>query len=95
MGKDNVPFHTVIFPGTLLGTGIFFRNLFIDFLHATGDPYTLLHHLSTTEFLNYENDKFSKGRGIGVFGNQAQETGISSEVLIFNSTLYASQPFVV
>lgn len=33
MGKDNVPFHTVIFPSTLLGTG---------------EDWTLLHHISTT-----------------------------------------------
>lgn len=64
MGKDNVPFHTVIFPGSLLGTG---------------DNYTMLHHVSTTEFLNYENTKFSKSRGTGVFGDQAKETGIPSE----------------
>lgn len=25
MGKDNVPFHTVIFPATLLGTGVFWH----------------------------------------------------------------------
>lgn len=64
MGKDNVPFHTVIFPGSELGTG---------------DNYTMLHHVSTTEFLNYENTKFSKSRGIGVFGDQARDTGIPSE----------------
>jgi len=33
MGKDNVPFHTVVFPCSLMGTG---------------DNYTLLHHVSTT-----------------------------------------------
>lgn len=65
MGKDNVPFHTVIFPGSQLGTG---------------DNYTMLHHLSTTEFLNYEGTKFSKSRGIGVFGDHAKETGIPQEV---------------
>lgn len=47
MGKDNIPFHTVIFPCTLLGTG---------------DKFTMLHHISTTEFLNYEDLKFSKSR---------------------------------
>lgn len=45
-----------------------------------GDNYTMLHHVSTTEFLNYENTKFSKSRGIGVFGDQAKDTGIASEV---------------
>ncbi|QLG72978.1 hypothetical protein HG535_0E00620 [Zygotorulaspora mrakii] len=65
MGKDNVPFHTVIFPGSQLGTG---------------DKWTLLHHLNTTEYLQYEGGKFSKSRGIGVFGNNAQESGVSASV---------------
>ncbi|KMQ41382.1 methionyl-tRNA synthetase [Trichophyton rubrum] len=65
LGKDNVPFHAVIFPGCQLGTK---------------DKWTMLHHLSTTEYLNYEGGKFSKSRGIGVFGNNAKETGVSSDV---------------
>lgn len=40
----------------------------------------MLNHLSTTEYLNYENGKFSKSRGIGVFGDQVKETGISPSV---------------
>lgn len=40
----------------------------------------MLHHISTTEFLNYEDDKFSKTRGTGVFGDDAKNTGIPSEV---------------
>lgn len=65
MGKDNVPFHSVIFPGSQLGTK---------------ERWTMLHHLSTTEYLNYENGKFSKSRGVGVFGTNAKDTGISSDV---------------
>lgn len=65
MGKDNVPFHSVIFPGSQIGTG---------------EPWTMLHHLSTTEYLNYENGKFSKSRGVGVFGNNAKDTGIPPDV---------------
>lgn len=65
MGKDNVPFHTVVFPGSQLGTG---------------DDWTMLHHLNTTEYLQYEGGKFSKSRGVGVFGNNAQESGISPSV---------------
>ena len=65
MGKDNVPFHTVIFPGSQIGTG---------------DKWTRLNHLSTTEYLNYENGKFSKSRGVGVFGDTAQEIGIPPSV---------------
>ncbi|ODH35620.1 methionine-tRNA ligase [Paracoccidioides brasiliensis] len=65
LGKDNVPFHSVIFPGTQIGTR---------------DKWTKLYHLSTTEYLNYENGKFSKSRGIGVFGNNAKDTGIPPDV---------------
>ena len=65
MGKDNVPFHSVIFPGSQIGTG---------------EKWTMLHHLSTTEYLNYEDGKFSKSRGIGVFGNNAKDTGVPSDV---------------
>jgi methionyl-tRNA synthetase len=75
MGKDNIPFHTVIFPSTLLGTG---------------ENWTLLHHINTTEFLNYENGKFSKSRASGVFGDDVQKTGIPSE--IWRYYLLANRP---
>lgn len=68
IGKDNIPFHTVIFPSSLLGTG---------------DTWTMLHHMSSTEYLNYESGKFSKSKGIGVFGNDAQDTGIPADVWRF------------
>lgn len=65
MGKDNVPFHTVVFPATQIGTK---------------DKWTKLHHLNTTEYLQYEDGKFSKSRGVGVFGNNAKDTGVSASV---------------
>ncbi|XP_058757491.1 methionine--tRNA ligase, cytoplasmic-like [Vicia villosa] len=65
MGKDNVPFHTVIFPSTLLGTG---------------ENWTLMKTISVTEYLKYESGKFSKSNGIGVFGNDAKDTNIPVEV---------------
>ena len=68
IGKDNIPFHTVIFPSSLLGSG---------------DNWTMLHHMSSTEYLNYESGKFSKSRGIGVFGSDAMETGIPADVWRF------------
>lgn len=68
IGKDNIPFHTVIFPATLL---------------ATGQKWTMLHHMSSTEYLNYEGGKFSKSRGVGVFGNDVQETGIPTDMWRF------------
>jgi methionyl-tRNA synthetase len=68
IGKDNIPFHTVIFPSSLLGSG---------------DNWTMLHHMSSSEYLNYESGKFSKSRGIGVFGTDAKETGIPADVWRF------------
>ncbi|MCL1929324.1 MAG: methionine--tRNA ligase [Treponema sp.] len=68
IGKDNIPFHTVIFPSTLLGSG---------------EKWTMLHHMSSSEYLNYESGKFSKTRGIGVFGTDVMETGIPADVWRF------------
>ncbi|KIJ66874.1 hypothetical protein HYDPIDRAFT_108820 [Hydnomerulius pinastri MD-312] len=65
MGKDNVYFHTIYFPAMLL---------------ADGGNWTTLHHISTTEYLNYEGGKFSKSKGRGVFGPAAKETGIPASV---------------
>ncbi|KAJ2640508.1 methionine--tRNA ligase mes1, partial [Coemansia sp. RSA 1694] len=65
MGKDNVPFHTVVFPSTQI---------------ATGDSWTQLHHMAACEYLQYESGKFSKSRGVGVFGNNARDTGVPSDV---------------
>ena len=68
MAKDNIPFHTVIFPSSLLGTG---------------KPWTTLHHINSTEYLNYEDTKFSKSRNIGVFGDDVRETGIPADLWRF------------
>jgi methionyl-tRNA synthetase len=68
IGKDNIPFHTVIFPSTQL---------------ATGQKWTMLHHMSSSEYLNYETGKFSKSKGVGVFGTDAKDTGIPADVWRF------------
>ncbi|XP_059688633.1 methionine--tRNA ligase, cytoplasmic [Gavia stellata] len=68
MAKDNVPFHSVIFPCSLLGAD---------------DNYTLVNHLIATEYLNYEDGKFSKSRGVGVFGDMAKDTGIPADIWRF------------
>ncbi|MCK5629822.1 MAG: class I tRNA ligase family protein, partial [Nanoarchaeota archaeon] len=64
-----------VFPASLLGSG---------------DPYTMLYRISSTEYLNYEEGKFSKSRGIGVFGTDAIETGIPSDV--FRYYLLVNRP---
>ncbi|MDR1248084.1 MAG: class I tRNA ligase family protein, partial [Treponema sp.] len=68
IGKDNIPFHTVIFPSSLLGSG---------------DHWTMLHHMSSTEYLNYEGGKFSKSLGVGIFGADVMETGIDADIWRF------------
>ena len=68
IGKDNIPFHTVIFPCTELGSG---------------KDWTKLYHMSSTEYLNYEDGKFSKSRGVGVFGTDAIDTGIKADAWRF------------
>ncbi|CAL4121879.1 unnamed protein product, partial [Meganyctiphanes norvegica] len=68
MAKDNVPFHSVVFPSCQLGTG---------------QDWTKVTHLIATEYLNYEEGKFSKSRSVGVFGDQAKDTGIPSDIWRF------------
>jgi methionyl-tRNA synthetase len=75
IGKDNIPFHTVIFPSSLLGSG---------------EKWTTLHNMSSTEYLNYESGKFSKSKGVGVFGNDARDTGIPADVWRFY--IYYNRP---
>ncbi|ODM96096.1 Methionine--tRNA ligase, cytoplasmic, partial [Orchesella cincta] len=68
MAKDNVPFHSILFPASLKGTK---------------EPWTLVRHLIATEYLNYEDGKFSKSRGVGVFGTDVMETGIPADIWRF------------
>ncbi|MGV8171268.1 MAG: methionine--tRNA ligase [Candidatus Woesearchaeota archaeon] len=65
MGKDNIPFHTILFPAFCIGAH---------------DNYTLMRDISVNEFLNYENGQFSKSRNLGVFGDDARDTGIPADV---------------
>ncbi|MBT9383438.1 methionine--tRNA ligase [Pseudooceanicola sp. CBS1P-1] len=56
MGKDNVPFHTLGFPATILGSG---------------EPWKLVDYIKSFNYLNYEGGQFSTSRGRGVFMDQA------------------------
>ena len=58
MGKDNVPFHTVGFPVTILGSG---------------EPWKLVDDLKGFNYLNYEGGKFSTSGKRGVFMDTALE----------------------
>ncbi len=56
MGKDNVPFHTLSFPATIIGSG---------------EPWKLVDYLKSFNYLNYDGGQFSTSRGRGVFMDQA------------------------
>ena len=56
MGKDNVPYHSITFPATLLGTKEGFKQ--VDYLKGSS-------------YLTYEGGKFSKSENRGVFATDA------------------------
>jgi methionyl-tRNA synthetase len=56
MGKDNVPFHTLSFPVTILGSG---------------EPWKLVDYIKSFNYLNYDGGQFSTSQGRGVFMDQA------------------------
>ncbi|MBX7071024.1 MAG: methionine--tRNA ligase [Microthrixaceae bacterium] len=58
MAKDNVPFHTVGFPATLIGSG---------------EPWRLVDRLKSFNWLNYYGGKFSTSEHRGVFMGDALE----------------------
>ncbi|MCJ7649266.1 MAG: methionine--tRNA ligase, partial [Candidatus Lokiarchaeota archaeon] len=64
IGKDNIIFHLIVFPGLLLGYN---KN------KAEEDKFVLPYNVSSTEWLMYENTKFSKSRGIGIWIDDALE----------------------
>lgn len=69
MAKDNVVFHSVVFPATLIGTG---------------DPYKLTNAIDAVEYLSFGKKlKFSKSKKIGIFGDDAKESGICADVWRF------------
>ena len=56
MGKDNVPFHTVGFPVTIM---------------ASGEPWKLVDRLKGFNWLNYDGGKFSTSGKRGIFMDKA------------------------
>ena len=64
IGKDNIIFHLIVFPGLLLAYN---EN------KKKNENLVLPYNVSSTEFLMYENDKFSKSRGIGIWIDEALE----------------------
>jgi len=58
MGKDNVPFHTLSFPATILGSG---------------EDWKLVDYIKSFNYLNYDGGQFSTSQGRGIFQDQALE----------------------
>nr|MBQ0091075.1 methionine--tRNA ligase [Candidatus Enterousia merdequi] len=58
MGKDNIPFHTITFPATIMGAGSEFKQP--DFIKGVN-------------WLNYYDGKFSTSSKRGIFMNQAMD----------------------
>jgi methionyl-tRNA synthetase len=56
MAKDNVPFHSTIFPASLRGSG-----------HSHSQIHDLV--IASSEYLLYEGHKFSKSTGVGLFSD--------------------------
>ena len=139
MGKDNITFHAINFPSTLLAaTSLSFsatketsspqvESAFVqtdsprletkDAFVATKDTtagqgqvdrsssvselpeqvdksasscYRLVKQICSTHHLKYEGVKFSKSDGVGVFGDQAEATGLAADV--FRFYLFSSRP---
>ena len=58
VGKDNIPFHTIILPALLL---------------ASGEDYNLPWNVSVTEFLQFKGKKASKSQRVGIWIDEALE----------------------
>src|SRR3954468_14034687 len=58
MGKDNVPFHTIIFPAMIMGAG---------------EPWKKVDRLKGFNYLNYDGGKFSTSQHRGIFMDTALE----------------------
>ncbi|KAM4059182.1 tRNA synthetases class I (M) domain-containing protein [Hirsutella rhossiliensis] len=61
-------------------SSVFHSVIFLSSQIGTREAWTKLHHLSTTDCLTYEGGKFSKSRGLGVFGDSAQKTGVAADI---------------
>jgi methionyl-tRNA synthetase len=65
IGKDNIPFHAVIWPGELIGVGDQFSRIFEG---KEGPPLVLPYDVPANEFMNLEGQKISGSRNWAVWG---------------------------
>jgi methionyl-tRNA synthetase len=64
LGKDNIPFHTIFWPGMLLAHG------------GINMPYDVV----GLQFCNYEGDKISKSKNWGIFCENVPDVGLDPDV---------------
>jgi methionyl-tRNA synthetase len=55
IGKDNIVFHCIVFPAMLMAWN-----------ESNATQYLLPENVPANEFLNFEGEKFSKSRGVGI-----------------------------
>jgi methionyl-tRNA synthetase len=70
MGKDNIVFHTVIWPAQLMGVfsdGFYAGNAKGAFAEV---PLQLPYNIVSSEFLTMEGKKFSSSRGVVIYVNE-------------------------
>ena len=70
IGKDNIPFHAIIWPGELIGVGTNFDELMDSKPYA---PMVLPHDVPANEFMNLEGQKISGSRNWAVWGDDFLE----------------------
>ncbi len=61
IGKDNIPFHTIVWPALLMGA--------TSLSAEDPAPFVLPHDVPANEFLNLEGDKFSTSRNWAVWAD--------------------------
>lgn len=64
LGKDNIPFHTIFWPGMLFAHG----------------GYNMPYDVVGLQFCNYEGDKISKSRNWGIFCESVPEVGLDPDI---------------
>ena len=64
LGKDNIPFHTIFWPGMLMAHG------------GLNLPYEVV----GLQYCNYEGDKISKSRNWGIFCEKVVESGLDPDI---------------
>ncbi len=65
IGKDNIPFHAVIWPAQLIGAGVYFAKFFIE---EDNKRLVLPYDVPANEFMNMQGSKISGSRNWAVWG---------------------------